>query len=75
MEIMSLKEFRKINTCFGRKHGSAYENAITRCMTKRIKEKGIRTNGEHEKKPRVRVRVYPMRTGTGTHVKDSLLSF
>lgn len=46
-------------------------------MTKRIKEKGIRTNGEHEKKPRVRVRVrvYPMRTGTGTHVKDSLLSF
>ena len=48
-------------------------------MTKRIKEKSIRTNGEHEKKPRVRVRVrvrvYPMRTGTGTHVKDSLLSF
>ena len=48
-------------------------------MTKRIKEKGIRTNGEHEKKPRVRVRVrvrvYPIRTGTGTHVKDSLLSF
>ena len=29
MEIMNLKEFRTINTCFGGKHGSAYENAIS----------------------------------------------
>ena len=29
MEIMSLKEFRKINTCFGGKHASAYQNVIT----------------------------------------------